>query len=133
MTADPSKARGAHAQELVDPERVLDLERALIRIPSSSFDEGEIADYLAEYMTGVGLDVEMMDVTSPRDPSVVSRQPIGRLAGTGGGPSLMLNGHMDPGVEMSGWSVDPYGAKCSRTAGSGAWGPTTTRAGSRRW
>ncbi len=23
----------------------------------------------------------------------------------------MLNGHMDPGVEMSGWSVDPYGAK----------------------
>ena len=53
----------------------------------------------------------MMDVTSPRDPSIVSRQPIGRLAGTGGGPSLMLNGHMDPGVEMSGWSVDPYGAK----------------------
>ena len=26
------------------------------------------------------------------------RQPIGRLKGTGGGPSLMLNGHMDPGV-----------------------------------
>ena len=23
----------------------------------------------------------------------------------------MLNGHMDPGVEMSGWTVDPYGAK----------------------
>ena len=23
----------------------------------------------------------------------------------------MLNGHMDPGVEMPGWSVDPYGAK----------------------
>jgi acetylornithine deacetylase len=23
----------------------------------------------------------------------------------------MLNGHMDPGVEMSGWTVDPYGKK----------------------
>ena len=23
----------------------------------------------------------------------------------------MLNGHMDPGCEMSGWTVDPYGAK----------------------
>ena len=33
------------------------------------------------------------------------------LRGTGGGPSLMLNAHMDPGAEMSGWTVDPYGAK----------------------
>ena len=62
-------------------------------------------------MAGIGLEVEMMEVTSPRDPSVTSRQPIGRLRGSGGGPTLMLNGHMDPGVEMSGWSVDPYGAK----------------------
>lgn len=113
-TDDPSRKASeasARAQALVDPDRVLDLERALIRIPSSSFEEQAIADYLAEYMAGIGLDVEMMDVASPRDPSVASRQPIGRLPGTGGGPSLMLNGHMDPGVEMSGWSVDPYGAK----------------------
>ena len=116
-TDDPSRKASeaseasARALALVDPERVLDLERALIRIPSSSFEEQAIADYLAEYMSGIGLDVEMMDVTSPRDPSVTSRQPIGRLPGAGGGPSLMLNGHMDPGVEMSGWSVDPYGAK----------------------
>ena len=55
-------------------------------IPSSSFEEQAIADYLAEYMTGIGLEVEMMDVTSPRDPSVVSRQPIGRLPGTGRRP-----------------------------------------------
>ncbi|MGI9333812.1 MAG: M20 family metallopeptidase, partial [Gammaproteobacteria bacterium] len=47
---------------------------------------------------------------NPYDPSSTSRQPIGRLHGRGGGTSLMLNGHMDPGVEMSGWSVDPYGA-----------------------
>ena len=111
MTSDSSQARSARAQELVDPQRVLDLERALIQIPSSSFEEQAIADYLAEYMTGIGLEVEMMDVTSPLDPATTSRQPIGRLRGTGGGPSLMLNGHMDPGVEMSGWSVDPYGAK----------------------
>ena len=72
MTSDSPKARSAAAQRLVDPEGVLDLERALIRIPSSSFEEQAIADYLAEYMTGIGLDVEMMDVTSPRDPSSTS-------------------------------------------------------------
>ena len=96
--------------EITD-DGMLALEQALIRIPSSSFQEGEIADYLANYMSDIGLDVEMMQVPSPLDPTVISRQPVGRLAGSGGGASLMLNGHMDPGVEMSGWSVDPYGAK----------------------
>ncbi len=95
----------------VSEQRLLDLERALIRIPSSAFEEHEIADYLANYMSDVGLDVEMTEVENPRESGSFSRQPIGRLRGTGGGPSLMLNGHMDPGVEMPGWSVDPYGAK----------------------
>lgn len=95
----------------IDQNRVLGLEQALIRIPSSTFKEQAIADYLANYMADLGMDVEMMDVAHPVDHTLKSRQPIGRLKGIGGGPSLMLNGHMDPGVEMSGWSVDPYGAK----------------------
>ena len=96
--------------DLVSEERVLELEQALIRIPSSSFEEHDIADYLAEQMTGTGLEVEMMPVTNPYDATSVSRQPVGRLPGTGGGKSLMLNAHMDPAAEMSGWSVDPRGA-----------------------
>lgn len=95
----------------VDDARVLKLEQDLIRIPSSTFQEHQIADYLANYMSDLGLEVEMMDVPHPSVPNKSSRQPIGRLKGTGGGPTLMLNGHMDPGVEMSGWTVDPYGAK----------------------
>jgi acetylornithine deacetylase/succinyl-diaminopimelate desuccinylase-like protein len=95
----------------VDPTRVLDLEQALIRIPSSTFKEQAITDFLAEYLERLGLQVEVMQVPHPFEPGIASRQPIARLVGTGGGPTLMLNGHMDPGVEMSGWSVDPYGAK----------------------
>ncbi len=108
MSANEASARVlAH----VDEDRLLALECALIRIPSTTFEEGEIADYLATYMADLGLEVEMMQVANPKATGSFTRQPVGRLAGTGGGPSLMLNGHMDPGIEMSGWSVDPYGAK----------------------
>jgi acetylornithine deacetylase len=98
-------------QQHVDASRVLEIEQALLRIPSSAFQEHAIADHLAERMRDIGLDVSMMDVVSASDPTMISRQPMGIWRGTGGGPSLMLNGHMDPGVEMPGWSVDPYGAK----------------------
>jgi acetylornithine deacetylase/succinyl-diaminopimelate desuccinylase-like protein len=100
-----------NVQQHVDSARVLEIEQALLRIPSSAFQEQVIADHLAERMTDIGLDVIMMEVQHPSDPTSKSRQPVGRLAGAGGGASLMLNGHMDPGVEMPGWSVDPYGAK----------------------
>jgi acetylornithine deacetylase len=95
----------------ITERQVLALEQAAIRIPSTTFEEGPLADHLANYMSDVGLDVEMMEVMHPAKPGKRTRQPIGRLRGTGGGPTLMLNGHMDPGVEMSGWTVDPYGAK----------------------
>jgi acetylornithine deacetylase len=98
-------------QHHVDASRVLEIEQALLRIPSSAFQEHAIADHLAERMHNIGLDVTMMDVVSASDPTMISRQPMGIWRGSGGGPSLMLNGHMDPGVEMPGWSVDPYGAK----------------------
>jgi acetylornithine deacetylase len=113
-------------QQHVDAARVLEIEQALLRIPSSAFEEHQIADHLAERMTDIGLEVTMMDVLHPFDPTITSRQPMGILRGTGNGPSLMLNGHMDPGVEMPGWSVDPT-ARSSRTAGCGAWAPMTTR------
>ena len=124
MSADRDWARIA---EGISDRQVLALEQAAIRIPSSTFEEGALADYLANYMADVGLDVEMMEVAHPTTPGRTTRQPIGRLRGTGGGPSLMLNGHMDPGVEMSGWSVDPYGARFE-DGWVWAWAPTTTRA-----
>jgi acetylornithine deacetylase len=95
----------------VNERRIFELEQRSIRIPSSTFEEGEIADLYASTMADIGLDVEMMEVIHPQDPAKKSRQPIGRLRGTGEGPTLMLNGHMDPGAEMTGWTVDPLGAK----------------------
>ena len=97
--------------EKIVPEKVLQLEQAVIRIPSPVFQEQELADYLANYMSDIGLDVEMQEVQHPFEEDQKSRQPIGRLRGTGEGPSLMLNAHMDPCFMMDGWSVDPHGGK----------------------
>src|SRR5262252_8860899 len=108
MTVDRAWASIA---DRISDRQVLELEQSAIRIPSTTFEEGKLADHLASYMSDAGLDVEMMEVTHPAKPGNRTRQPIGRLRGTGGVPSLMINGHMDPGVEMSGWTVDPYGAK----------------------
>jgi acetylornithine deacetylase len=95
----------------VSEKKLVDLTRAIIAIPSPNFGEGKVADYLANYMSDMGLSVDMMEVVHPFDRTKKTKQPIGRLHGTGGGRSLMLNGHMDTNVVMSGWTVDPYAGK----------------------
>ena len=107
----PARIESTPAVAAVDARRILDLEQRSIRIASPTFQEGEIADLYAGVMADIGLEVEMMEVVHPDDAAKKSRQPIGCLRGTGGGPTLLLNGHMDPGAEMSGWTVDPLGAK----------------------
>jgi hypothetical protein len=39
----------------IDAKRVLDLEQRSIRTPSSTFEEGHIADLYADYMSDIGL------------------------------------------------------------------------------
>jgi len=51
--------------------------------------EAEIARYIAEWLEKAGLEVELVE-TAPGRPNVV-----GIARGTGGGKSLILNGHMD--------------------------------------
>jgi putative selenium metabolism hydrolase len=75
----------------------------MVRIPSYSMQEGEMAERLAAEMERVGL----RDVRIDRIGNVV-----GRL-GTQGGPVLLYDGHMDvvgPG-ELSTWVRDPFGAE----------------------
>jgi len=75
----------------------------MVRIPSLSTQEGEVAARLAEEMRRVGIsDVRVNGIGSV----------IGRI-GAGGGQKLLFNGHMDTvGVsDPSAWSRDPFGAE----------------------
>lgn len=75
----------------------------LIRTPSFSTQEGEVAARLAEEMRRVGIS----DVRVDRIGNVVGR------IGTGGGKKLLFNGHMDTvGVgDPAAWSREPFGAE----------------------
>jgi acetylornithine deacetylase/succinyl-diaminopimelate desuccinylase-like protein len=92
----------------VDPQRVLKLEQGCVRIPSDTFEEQEVADFFGDYMKSIGLEVTMLEVVDPFGSGKRSREPVGLLRGTGGGKSLMLDGHMDHNPVVGEWERDPY-------------------------
>jgi succinyl-diaminopimelate desuccinylase len=91
-----------------DPE-VTELARRLISIDSVNPDlvpgaagEAEIAAFCAGWLADRGFEVTRLEAT-PGRPSIV-----GRRRGTGGGRTLLLNGHLDT-VGVSGYEGDPFG------------------------
>lgn len=81
---------------MIDTGYIVDVLRGLIRINSvnpslvpGAPGEAEVATFTASIMRDLGLGVEILESVAGR-PSVV-----GRLAGTGGGRSIMLNAHYD--------------------------------------
>jgi len=96
----------------------------MIAIPSVTGDEARIQKFLADYMTQLGLAVDAWETDweqLKKHPAyrTVERGYEGRpnivatLKGTGGGRSLLLNGHTDviPVGDGKGWSDDPWSAK----------------------
>jgi acetylornithine deacetylase len=95
----------------------------MIAIPSVTGDEARIQKFLADYMAKLGLSVDTWETdweTLKKHPAYrpVDRGYEGRpnivatVKGTGGGRSLLLNGHTDV-IPVAGgtWSDDPWSAK----------------------
>lgn len=86
----------------ISPETVVDLASDMIRIPSFKNEETSIARWLADYFTQRGYEVELQEVEPGRF------QVMARLKGTGGGKSMMFNGHIDIDPLALGWKHDPW-------------------------
>ena len=86
----------------ISPEAVVDLASDMIRIPSFKNEETPIARWLADYFTQRGYEVELQEVEPGRF------QVLARLKGTGGGKSMMFNGHTDIDPLALGWKHDPW-------------------------
>jgi acetylornithine deacetylase len=86
----------------VDEKAIVGLASDLIRIPSFKPDETPVATFLAEFFRSRDYRVELQEVEPGRF------QTIATLPGTGGGKSLMLNGHTDINSLGRRWKRDPW-------------------------
>ncbi|MDP6708933.1 MAG: M20/M25/M40 family metallo-hydrolase [Alphaproteobacteria bacterium] len=89
----------------VDEQASLDFLADMVRFKSYSGTEGEtaLARFMVEAMRQIGLEAEAQWVEAER------YNAIGHLDGSGGGPSLLFNGHLDTNPVTEGWTVDPWG------------------------
>ena len=73
----------------IDRDRLVDWASKAISIPSFTGSEEELARFVQVTFEELGLQVQWQQVEEGR------ANVLGTLAGTGGGPSLMFNGHLD--------------------------------------
>src|SRR5437870_4166896 len=101
----PAEPRVLDAIRRLEPD-YRSLLQSLVRIESTVGDEGAAQAIVEDRMRAIGLDVDRFDVDAAalqdhpgfnRSPRNYTGRPcvVGRLAGTGGGRSLVLNAHID--------------------------------------
>lgn len=73
----------------VDEDRLVRTAAELIAIPSFTGSEQACADFLTGELAAAGMEASLQAIEPGR------ANAVGRLAGTGGGPALMFNGHLD--------------------------------------
>jgi acetylornithine deacetylase len=94
--------RARRALDEISAEKIVALASDLIRIPSFKTEETPLARWLATYFGERGYEVELQEVEPQRF------QVIAWLRGTGGGKSMMFNGHIDIDPLSLGWRHDPW-------------------------
>lgn len=95
---------GTDIFDYIDVDSCLNLLSSMVQHKSYTETEGErlLAGVMHERMTQLGMSSELQPVVDDRV------NAIGRLKGTGGGASLLFNGHLDTNPATEGWTVDPW-------------------------
>lgn len=91
----------------IDEKGSLDILSRMVQHKSYTETEGEkaLVRHMVQQMRAIGMDANEAPVVDGRI------NAIGTLRGTGGGKSLMFNGHLDTNPATEGWTVDPWGGK----------------------
>ncbi|HZR91258.1 MAG TPA: M20/M25/M40 family metallo-hydrolase [Gaiellaceae bacterium] len=94
----------------VDEERLVDFAKRAIAVPSFTGSEQAMAELMAHELAGMGLRVQWQQVEDGR------ANVLATLEGSGGGRTLMFNGHMDTSYSgqepwlrhVPGFQPDPF-------------------------
>jgi acetylornithine deacetylase len=86
----------------IDSRELVELASDLVRIPSFKTEETAVARFLADFFRKRDYTVDVQEIEPGR------LQTIATLRGTGGGASLMLNGHTDINALTRRWRRDPW-------------------------
>ncbi len=104
MTTDKQTLVGQLSDELI-----LELTTRMVEIPTRNppGDERPCAEFIHATLQGWGIETELIPEPYPERPQVVAR-----IRGTGDGPTVILNGHMDVVSEgdPSAWTRPPFKA-----------------------
>ncbi len=73
----------------VDENWIVERTRELVEVESETLNEPEVCALFERQMRDLGLDVDVREVTPGRN------NLYARIPGTGGGPALVFNGHLD--------------------------------------
>ena len=89
--------------EFITGERLVELTRTLVEIPSETGKEKEIGDWLVKFFEELRLSsITRLPVEEAGDTIV------GILEGKKDGPTMMLNFHIDTFDAFEGWDTEPF-------------------------
>jgi len=98
----PDQEAADRVLQEIDRDELVELGKSLVRIPSLIGEETAVARWIASYLSPRGYEVELQEVERGWF------QTVATLKGSGHGPSLMFNGHLDINPLASGWTRNPY-------------------------
>jgi succinyl-diaminopimelate desuccinylase len=107
VSTSPDRALAQHPA--LGEEFLAQVLASLVRTPSVNPDTSEaaVAGVVEDWLAPLGIELQRVEFAP-------GRASIGaRLAGTGDGPTLVLNGHLDtvPIDDRSRWTSDPFGGE----------------------
>lgn len=90
--------------DIISGERLVELTKTLVEIPSETGKEQEIADWMINFYEELDLsDITMLPVEEAGD-------TVYAVLKGGDGPKMMLNYHIDTFDVFEGWETDPFKA-----------------------
>ena len=90
----------------IDKKELVDLSLRLGNILSPTGHEAPMGEAVFDWLDDNGFHPRKMEAAPGRN------NVVAVLKGTGGGKSLIFNGHMDTNPVTGGWTVDPWGGIC---------------------